>query len=138
MPGAVDDVVLCVDDEVVILMALRAELRRRFEGRFRIETAAGANEAIIAAERLKKDGSKLVLTITDWTMPGMRGDQLVMKLRKIWPDMKALLITGQDDDTTDSQACASGLFDARLSKPWRPETLSSLIASCLDVKNLDG
>ncbi len=132
MSEAGGDVVLCVDDEVVILMALRLELKRHYEGRFRVETVTSPDDAIAAAKAFRAGGARVVLVITDWIMTGMRGDELVAKLRESWPDMKAVLITGRDDADLIDSARRMELFSARIPKPWRPEALHSAIESCLD------
>ncbi len=69
--------ILCVDDEALILLAIKEELKNAFGGRFLYETALTADEGIQIIQDLVEDGIRLVLVITDWLMPGMKGDEFL-------------------------------------------------------------
>jgi len=125
------EAILCVDDEVVILLAMRQELRRRLGDRFIVETAHDHRQALETVRGLEERGVRTALVITDWLMPGMRGDELVRSLREDRPYIKAILITGQAGDASSEEARRSGGFDAFIGKPWRPESLYAAIEACL-------
>lgn len=124
--------ILCVDDESVILLAMRQELRRRFGGRYAIEMALGAAEAKDAIEDLEANGVSVVLVICDWFMPGQRGDQFLIELRKLRPGIKSILMTGQAEGESVLKVKEEAGIFACLSKPWRPEELAKAIEGCLE------
>ena len=60
--------ILCLDDEVIIVEAMRQELRGYFGQRFLYETALSAGEARNVLEDLVDEGVKVILIISDWLM----------------------------------------------------------------------
>jgi CheY-like chemotaxis protein len=123
-------IILCVDDEAVIVLAMKQELRRRFGDRFGIESALNADAADKAIEALEASGSRVALVLCDWHMPGRLGDQFLIELRARKPDIKSILLTGQSDKDTALRVVEAGVF-ACLQKPWRSVELVALIESCL-------
>ncbi len=123
--------ILCVDDEAVILLAMRQELRRRFGNRYAIETALGAEEAKAVIADTEAEGGKVVLIICDWFLPVQRGDQFLVDLRAWRPDIKAILMTGQADEDATRMAKEEAGICACIQKPWRAEVLARAIEECL-------
>lgn len=128
---AVKEAILCVDDEAVILMAMRQELRRRYGDRYAIETALGAEAASRAIARLDSEGSSVVLIICDWFMPGVRGDSFLADMRVRRPYVKSILMTGQSDDEAIRKVKAEAGVSACVKKPWDPAKLAEAIDACL-------
>ena len=126
-------VILCVDDEAVILLAMRQELRRGFGDRFSIETALGSTEAENAIAGLEAKGVGIALVICDWFMPGVRGDRFLIELREKRPWIKSILITGQTDGDLLARAKEEAGIFACFQKPWRPEALAAAIEDCLSA-----
>jgi CheY-like chemotaxis protein len=125
------EAILCVDDEVIILLALKQEIKRRYGARYAVETAADPERAIEAVRGLDAEGVRTALVVTDWMMPGMRGDRLVLSLREIWPGIKSILLTGLPDEASAREVRNAALFDAFVPKPWRPAELYAAIDGCL-------
>ena len=123
--------ILCVDDEAVILLAMKQELRRRFGTRYAIETALGAEEAKEAISEVEAEGGKVVLVICDWFMPRQRGDEFLVGLRDWRPGIKTILMTGQADDDAIRKAKEEASVCACIQKPWRAEVLAQAIEECL-------
>ena len=123
--------ILCVDDEALILLAMRQDLKRRFGERYSIETALGATEAAAAIAAIEAAGSRVALVICDWYMPGVPGDVFLAELRRSRPGIKSILMTGQQDEEAIARAKEAAGFCAWVGKPWRPEELARAIAGCL-------
>jgi len=123
--------IVCVDDEAVILLAMKQELRRRFGDRFSIETALGAAEAGATIDELETEGTVVAMVICDWFMPGLRGDQFLIALRDSKPWIKSILMTGQADEEAIQRAREEAGICACIQKPWRPERLAEAIEDCL-------
>jgi DNA-binding NtrC family response regulator len=124
-------VILCVDDEAVILLSLRQELRRRFGDRYAIETAIGAQKASETIARLEAEGTTTALVVCDWFMPGISGDQFLAELHDRRPLIKAILMTGQAEEESIRKATERAGICASVTKPWRPEELARAIEACL-------
>jgi len=125
------EAILCVDDEAVILLAMRQELRRRFGERYAIEMALNAEAAGAAMDKLEAEGWAVVLVICDWFMPGVRGDAFLAQMRVRRPAMKSILMTGQADEEAIRRARDEAGISACVKKPWRPDELARAIESCL-------
>jgi DNA-binding NtrC family response regulator len=129
--GAGRQAILCVDDEAVILLALRQELRRRFGDRYDILTALGADQAEAAIAEAEARGGGVALVVCDWFMPGQRGDQFLSALHARRPGIKAILMTGQADGAAVRGIMEEAGIGACVQKPWRAETLARAIEDCL-------
>jgi response regulator RpfG family c-di-GMP phosphodiesterase len=125
------EAILCVDDEAVILLAMRQELRRRFGVRYAIEIALGVEAAKAAIEKLESEGMTVALVICDWFMPGVRGDSFLSEMRVMRPSMKSILMTGQTDEEAIRRTQEEAGISACVKKPWRPEELARAIELCL-------
>jgi CheY-like chemotaxis protein len=88
-PGeAAQRVVLVVEDEVVLRMAVSAHLR---EAGFVVIEAVDAEEAV----ELLHANSKIQLVFSDITMPGtMDGDQLADWISDRYPEIRILMTSG--------------------------------------------
>ncbi len=77
-------VILCVDDETVILESLQEQISRHFGKQFLYEAAESAEEALEILEDLTDEGVKIVVIVSDWLMPGMRGDEFLVKVHQLF------------------------------------------------------
>ena len=127
----VKQAILCVDDEALILLAIKQELKSNFGSRFLYETALNADEAFEIIRELVSDGVQLILVITDWLMPGMKGDDFLRWIRSENPDVKTIMITGHATPDAVDRIKNEQLADFLLIKPWRSAELISLIEECL-------
>lgn len=80
-------VVLVVDDESVIAETVAEILS---QSGYAAVTAYDGNEALEIALTMPPE-----MLITDVVLPGMSGIELAIKMRKIFPDCKILLFSGQ-------------------------------------------
>jgi len=122
-----DRAILLVDDEAIILLALRQELRSELGSGYRYEIAASAAEGLEVFDELAADGVRIVLVISDWLMPGMRGDEFLMRVRELHPEVRTIMVSGQTDEDQLDRLKSSGALDVFMRKPWDP---GRLVAEC--------
>ena len=123
--------ILCVDDERIILLALKQELRAAFGDAFDYESAGDATEAMKLIEDLATEGTKVILLISDWLMPGIKGDEFLIQARERCPDACAIMITGHADQAAIDKLKQSMNDVLILKKPWRAEVLRQAIQACI-------
>jgi CheY-like chemotaxis protein len=92
-----DRIVLCVDDEPIILLALRHQLRARLGDRLRCETATSAEAALEHIASLRAEGHEIHAVVSDWFMPGMKGDAFLRKVHAEGLAQRLVLLTGYAD-----------------------------------------
>jgi DNA-binding NtrC family response regulator len=119
--------IVCVDDEAIILLSLKQEIRDHFGDRFVYETAMDGEDALEIIKELEKDGIRTILMITDWLMPRMKGDDLIAFACQLYPGIKGILITGQADHESISKIKTHDEIITCIDKPWRHEDLIDAI-----------
>ena len=75
-------VILCVDDEKIILTSLKGQFKKHFGGDYHYEFAESAEEAIEVIADLDAENSVILLIVSDWLMPGIRGDEFLIVARQ--------------------------------------------------------
>jgi DNA-binding NtrC family response regulator len=126
--------ILCVDDEAIILLSLVQELKRAFGSKCLYEKALDAESALAAVEDLEREEIEVVLIISDWLMPGMKGDAFIEIVKERHPDIKTILITGQADDEAIERVRKVASVLAVFKKPWNSKVLIETIARCSDLE----
>jgi len=119
--------VLCVDDEQVILTSLTDQIRGHFGKRFSYETALDGEEALEVLDELTAEGVKTLVIVSDWLMPGMKGDELLIEIHKRFPKTVKVMLTGQADSVAVERARREAALYGYLQKPWSREELLGLI-----------
>jgi CheY-like chemotaxis protein len=117
-------VVLVVDDESAIADTLSEILIRTG---YAAMPVYDAEEALETALLMPPE-----LLITDVVLPGMSGIELAIKIRRIFPDCKILLFSGQaaTSDLLDSANRTGHKFEL-LSKPVHPKDLLAWASTSL-------
>jgi signal transduction histidine kinase/CheY-like chemotaxis protein len=83
-----------------------------------------------ALKDFKQDPLKYDLLVTDQSMPKMMGTELISEVKKIRPDLKAIIITGYQDSITSQAMKQYGIEDI-ISKPLILSEFSELIGKVL-------
>lgn len=125
-------VILCVDDETVILESLQEQISRHFGEQFLYEAAESAEEALEIIEELNQEGVKIVVIVSDWLMPGMRGDEFLVKVHQQFGDTTTIMLTGQADEKAIERAKQEANLYCCIHKPWREEELLKIITTALE------
>jgi CheY-like chemotaxis protein len=121
--------ILCVDDETVVLESLELELRRAFDDVYLYEFAETAEEALELLQELIEDGIKIIVIISDWLMPGMKGDEFLIVIHRQYPNITTILLTGQANKEAIERAITQANLYAYLPKPWNSKILIQTIKS---------
>lgn len=119
--------ILCVDDEEIILRALSQDLNRHFKDDYLIELAQSAEDAFEILDELKSDGVRILVIVSDWLMPGMKGDEFLIEAHKRFPKVIKMLLTGQADKEAIKNAQLNANLKYTFSKPWDAKELISKI-----------
>ncbi|MEL7474949.1 MAG: response regulator, partial [Cyanobacteria bacterium J06555_12] len=89
--------IICVDDDLGILSSLEEQLSRHFGDECDIELASDATEALDLCAELLAEGIHIPVVISDQQMPGMQGDELLVRIHDLTPKALTILLTGQID-----------------------------------------
>lgn len=125
-------VILCVDDETVILESLQEQISRHFGEQFLYEAAESAEEALEILEELTEEGVKIVVIVSDWLMPGMRGDEFLVKVHQQFGDITTIMLTGQADEKAIKRAKQEANLYCCIHKPWLEEELLKIITTAIE------
>ena len=126
-----NEAILCVDDEAIILMAMKRELKAHFKERYKFETALDAGEGLRIIDALARDGVEVVMVITDWLMPGMKGDEFLLRVRSLYPHVRSIMVTGHADPASIERTIQEAGAYVVLHKPWSRNELIAAIGACL-------
>lgn len=124
-------IILCVDDEKVVLDSLQRELSFSLDTLYRVELAESGLEALELLEELTRDGYEVPLVISDHLMPGMLGDEFLIKLHSWLPDTRKVMLTGQADSAAVGNAVNRANLYRFISKPWDATDMALTVQSAL-------
>ncbi|MCU0535013.1 MAG: response regulator [Hydrococcus sp. Prado102] len=124
-------VIICVDDEEVVLNSLKIQLKKEFSSRYRLEVAENAEEAMEILKELSEDDVDVVAIVSDWLMPGKKGDEFLIDVHQSAPSIVKIMLTGQADPIAIERAKKQANLYACLAKPWTKEQLIDTIKSAL-------
>lgn len=131
MTEAAPPTILCVDDEANILSALRRLFRPTG---FRVLTAGGGAEALA---QLEAEQGQVDLVISDMRMPGMDGAEFLAEVRRRWPGIVRLLLTGYADVDSTIAAINEGQIYRYISKPWNDNEVVLTVRGALERQALE-
>lgn len=120
--------VLCVDDEINILNALKRLFRK--EG-FRILTTSSGYDAL----KLLQD-NPVHMIISDQRMPEISGTELMAKVKESYPDVIRIILTGYTDVDTITESINKGHIYKFFLKPWNDQSLVLEIRQALEQYDL--
>jgi len=115
--------IICVDDEDIILEALKDQLGPFFENQFLIETSTTAEEALEIYDELIENGYEVPVVISDYLMPTMRGDEFLIKIHGKNPNILKILLTGHANIDGITNAINNANLYRFIPKPWDRDDL---------------
>lgn len=115
--------ILFVDDDPNLLAAFQRNLRKIFS----FDTATSGDEAL----SLVKSSGPYAVIVADMQMPGMNGVELLAKVCEMAPDTVRLMLTGNADQKTATDAVNQGHIYGFLNKPCEPEALKLTLEAAL-------
>jgi CheY-like chemotaxis protein len=128
--------ILCVDDEPTVLRSLREQIGNYFGDRYLYEIAESVEEAWEIIEELSEEEVKIIIVISDWLMPGVKGDEFLIAVHQHFPDTITIMLTGQADIEAIERTRIEADLHAYIAKPWTEETLLSTIESGFKKLNI--
>ncbi|WP_147820590.1 sigma-54-dependent transcriptional regulator [Salidesulfovibrio onnuriiensis] len=123
--------ILVVDDERDFARGISRLLQGRFPDQ-RIVTVHSGAEALEAMAEVP-----FLVLLSDLSMPGMDGQELVERTRDIWAQTTAVLLTAYGSIEAAVQAVRGGAYDF-LTKPVEPETLFKVVGKAMERSRLLG
>ena len=123
-------VILCVDDEPDILNTLKMQLKNEFKNDYFYELAESGDEALDLLKDFQEE-VQVIVVISDWLMPGIKGDELLIKVHQKYPKIIKVMLTGQADAAALQRAVEEADLYCCLYKPWQSKDLIEIIKSGL-------
>lgn len=120
--------ILVVDDEKGIRDGLRLFLKREGHSVF---TAADGREALDILEKNDMD-----IVISDLKMPRINGDELLAFIKKEYPGVKVIILTGHGTVETAVESMRNGAYDF-LIKPLNLAKLGLIVKRALSQRQLE-
>jgi class 3 adenylate cyclase/CheY-like chemotaxis protein len=116
-------VILCIDDERMVLDGLQSQLGRDFGAKYSIELAESGEEALELISELLDRGKDIPIVISDQLMPGIKGNELLKLIHKVTPGTYTVLLTGQSDLDAVIEAVNYANLYRYITKPWEGNDL---------------
>ena len=114
-----------MDDERIVTEVAKAYLKALG---YATEVAGNGTEAIEMYKNAERAGSPFDIVILDLTVPGgMGGEETIVKLLEIDPQVKAIVASGYSDDPIITNYAQNGFMGA-LIKPYTLEELHAVLS----------
>ncbi|HEX3043594.1 MAG TPA: response regulator [Bacillota bacterium] len=131
------EVILCVDDEKMVLQSIKNELINIFKHQYVVEVAESGPEALNLFNQLVSNHYEIPVVISDYIMPGMKGDEFLKKIHRLAPAAAKIMLTGQAVVEGIANAINEANLFRYLEKPWRKEELKAAIDDAFDNYHRD-
>ena len=118
-----NDIILCIDDERVVLNGLQSQLGRDFGSSYGIEIAESGEEALALIREILDGGRDIPVVISDQMMPGIKGHELLRRIHEISPATYTILLTGHSDIEAVTEAVNHANLYRYMAKPWEGNDL---------------
>ncbi len=119
--------ILLVDDEVIILVALKYQLEAFLSDDIRVEIAASATELHDVLAEFQKEEYSLAALITDFTMPDISGADVLELVHATYPAASKALLTGQCDREILSRLASEYQLKEVFDKPWNSNAVKQFV-----------
>lgn len=123
-------VILCVDDESIVLSSLKEQLSAIVQG-VRVEIAESGEEGLEVFAELIEEGRQVPVVVSDQMMPGMRGEEFLESIYLLSPDTLNVLLTGQATVDAVGTAVNRANLYRYIGKPWDEPDLQVTIREAL-------
>ena len=130
-------VILCVDDEIIVLDALTEQLHKAFGTEYIIEIAESGEEALDIFDELTEEGMEFPVIIADFIMPIMKGDELLERIHQKSPLSKKIMLTGQASLEGVSNAVNKADLYRYINKPWDKNDMIMTIKEAIKSYDLE-
>ncbi|MCK5228456.1 MAG: response regulator [Desulfobulbaceae bacterium] len=120
--------VLLVDDEETFVKTLSERLEMRD---MKSDTVFGGQEALHFVDDNEPD-----VMVLDLKMPGIDGMEVLRRIKKRYPRIQVIILTGHGTDKDEDEARRLGIFDY-MQKPADIETLAERIKAAYKTKVQD-
>ena len=110
--------ILVIDDDHDLSGTIKAVLEYE---KYTVFLSHSGEDGILQAEELEPN-----LILLDIMMPGVHGVEVLRRIKRIHPDIKAIMITAVDDKDIASEAMAEGAADY-VTKPLDLNYLDALV-----------
>ncbi len=120
--------ILLVDDEEAIRETLSRFLRRKG---FAVTTASTGEDALAAASRSAPD-----MVVSDLNMPGMGGVELIARIKRRFPEVMTIVLTGYASMESAVEMLHKGCDDYLLKPLPNMEVVAHAIARCSHRRRL--
>lgn len=124
-------VIICVDDESLILDSIKMVLKENFGDGYSIETAESGDDALELIEELMRDKIEIPILISDYVIPGIKGDEFLIQAHNMIPETLKIMLTGQADLRGVENVINHATLYRFLSKPWTTEDFVLTIGEAL-------
>jgi len=132
-----NSVILCIDDESIVLEALTEQLQQRLGDCYDIETAESGEEALEVLEELLNEQIEVPIAIVDYLMPGMKGDEVMRQLHMKSPTTLTILLSGHVGNEEMKYTINRGNLHRYIAKPWDREQLFLIINEAIELFSND-
>lgn len=127
------NVILFVDDEVNILNAIKRELHGwAREHSMEIQICGSAKEGFAF---LEGSASRVAVVVSDLRMPEMLGTDFLLGVKRLYPFIVSMLLTGFSEAGDHMNAIGNGVFSC-LIKPWEPAYLKAELAKAINARRM--
>lgn len=123
--------ILCVDDEKLVLESVVSQLRTHYGNRFVYETAENVVEALEVIDDYLERGQQPAIIISDWLMPITQGDQFLIDTHQRMPESALIMLSGHADEEAVDRAFRYANLHTFIRKPWDKDDLLQAIESIL-------
>ncbi|MFF4614386.1 FAD-dependent oxidoreductase [Nonomuraea jabiensis] len=120
MPEQHRPVLLAVDDDDHVLRAVRRDLSRAYQERYRVVASRSPAEAMRILDRLRERREEAALILSDQRMPEMTGIEFLVEAGRRFPAARRVLLTAYADTSVAISAINQVRLDHYLVKPWEP------------------
>jgi len=119
--------VLLVDDETAFLETMNKRLTKR---NFQVKTV---DSGIAALETLSENGEHIAVVILDVQMPGMDGIETLTEIKRKYPLVEVIMLTGHATVASAIEGMKQGAYDY-LMKPCEMEILLTKVIEAANKK----
>ncbi len=126
-------ILLCVDDEMILLKSLEYELEEFFNKQIEILIAQDPIEAMEIIQDTFNTQKKIFLVISDHQINEYDGIDFLKELNKFYPSIFKILLTGYKTPEIEQELKNNHGVYAVIEKPWLTAEIIQNVQECLNL-----